>query len=285
MTNDPESTPALQSRGQDPGRDGALNAHPRFEHPSEDNADQASGSRAQATALILRARKLLADDSGGATLVHLQAALDALGDNGGLQVERDAIVRAELRHRFRNLVAVTQSLVTQTLRPGVTIEQARARLTDRLSAMAAAVDLLLGTKWQPSPLMAVIRSGLAHYTDHRERIECRGPEVMIGATSIISLTLALHELETNAIKHGALSVPEGRVNLSWSIVGEQSEPKLWLQWCEHSGPAVTPPRHKGFGTRLISDAVSRFLGAEVALEYTPQGVTWLLIVPLATIQT
>lgn len=236
-----------------------------------------------AVALIERAHKLLGDGSGGAASAHLQAALDTLDGRAVLQVERDAVVQAELRHRFRNIVAVTQSLVSQTLRPEASIEQARARLTDRLSAMGAAVDLLLGAEWEPSPLMAVIRSSLAHYADHRERIQCRGPEVMIGANAVISLTLAIHELETNAIKHGALSVSEGRVDLSWSIVGSGSEPKLWLQWCEHDGPAVSPPQRQGFGTRLISGAIGRFLRAEVALEYTPGGVTWLLIAPLATI--
>ena len=238
-------------------------------------------SRDQATALIARARRLLEDAGEGTAAIHLQNAIDALEGKPCRQAERDTIVQFELRHRFRNIVAVTQSLVSQTLRPGASIEDARDRLTERLAAMGAAVDLLLGAEWERSPLDAIVRASLAHYANHRERIHCNGPDVMIGSNAVISLTLALHELETNAIKYGALSVPDGRVALAWSLVGSEEEPKLWLQWCEHGGPAVSPPTRQGFGTRLISSAIGRFLSAEVQLEYTPDGVTWLMIAPLS----
>lgn len=237
--------------------------------------------RDQAAALIARARRLLEDAGDGTAAVHLQDAIDVLDGKPRRQTERDTIVQFELRHRFRNIVAVTQSLVGQTLRPGTALEDARERLTERLAAMGAAVDLLLGAEWEPSPLDAIVRASLAHYADHRERIHCRGPDVMIGSNAVISLTLALHELETNAIKYGALSVPDGRVALAWSLVGSEEEPKLWLQWCEHGGPAVSPPTRQGFGTRLISGAIGRFLSAEIQLEYTPAGVTWIMIAPLS----
>jgi two-component sensor histidine kinase len=238
-------------------------------------------SRDQAAALIERARRLLEDTGDGTAAVHLQDAVDVLAGKPCRQAERDTTVQFELRHRFRNIVAVTQSLVSQTLRPDTPMESARERLTERLAAMGAAVDLLLGAEWKSSPLDAIVRASLAHYADHRERIHCKGPDVMIGSNAVISLTLALHELETNAIKYGALSVPDGRVDLAWSLVGSENEPKLWLQWCEHGGPAVSPPTRQGFGTRLISSAIGRFLSAEVQLEYTPGGVTWIMIAPLS----
>lgn len=242
-------------------------------------------SRDQATALIARARRLLEDAGDGAAVVHLQDATDVLEGKPCRQAERDTIVQFELRHRFRNIVAVTQSLVSQTLRPGAPMEDARERLTERLAAMGGAVDLLLGAEWEASPLDAIVRASLAHYADHRERIHCKGPDVMIGSNAVISLTLALHELETNAIKYGALSVPDGRVALAWSLVGSENEPKLWLQWCEHGGPPVSPPTRQGFGTRLISSAIGRFLRAELQLEYTPAGVTWIMIAPLSAFST
>ncbi len=240
-------------------------------------------SRDQARALIERARRLLEDAGDGTAAIHLQDAIDVLEGKPSRQAERDTIVQFELRHRLRNIVAVTQSLVSQTLRPGAPIEDARERLTERLAAMGAGVDLLLGAEWEQSPLDAIVRASLAHYADHRERIHCKGSNVMIGSNAVISLTLALHELETNAIKYGALSVPDGRVDLAWSLVGSENEPKLWLQWCEHDGPTVSPPTRQGFGTRLISGAISRFLRAEVQLEYTPGGVTWIMIAPLSAI--
>ena len=276
------STHLPQERAES-GADGTETHAPKGPLGPGDGVDSGTVNQEQAAALMERARKLLGDRSGYSAAIHLQAALDALAGKPTPPAERDVIVQHELRHRFRNIVAVTQSLVGQTLQAGVSIEQARARLNHRLSAMGSAVDLLLSAQWQPSPLATVIRVSLAHYEDHRERIHCRGPEVMIGADAIISLTLALHELETNAIKYGALSVPDGRVDLSWSIAGTESEPKLWLQWCEHGGPAVTPPQRKGFGTRLISGAIGRFLKAEVMLDYTPGGVTWMLIAPMSAI--
>lgn len=263
-----------------------LASAPRVRPQSRGMGDVAQGesvSRDQATALIERARRLLADARDGTAAVHLQDAINALEGKPSRQAERDMIVQFELRHRFRNIVAVTQSLVSQTLRPGAALEDARERLTERLAAMGAAVDLLLGAEWEPSPLDAIVRAGLAHYADHRDRIHCKGPDVMIGSNAVISLTLALHELETNAIKYGALSVPDGHVDLAWSLVGSDSEAKLWLQWCERGGPTVRRPERQGFGTRLVSGAIGRLLRAEVQLEYLPSGVTWCLIAPLSVI--
>lgn len=112
--------------------------------------------------------------SASTAAVHLQDAIDVLDGKPCRQAERDTIVRFELRHRFRNIVAVPQSLVSQTLRPGAPIEDARERLTERLAAMGAAVDLLLGAEWERSPLDAIVRASLAHYADHRERIHRKG---------------------------------------------------------------------------------------------------------------
>jgi len=151
--------------------------------------------------------------------------------------------------------------------------------------MGAAVDMLLATEWESGLLAAIVRASLTHHADHGERVRCNGRDVMIGSKAVIPLTLALHELETNAIKYGALSVLQGSVDVAWSLVGSASDPRLWLQWCEHGGPAVSPPERQGFGTRLVSGAVGYCLGAEVSLEYTPGGVRWIMIAPLAALCT
>lgn len=89
-----------------------------------------------------------------------------------------------------------------------------------------------------------------------------------------------HELGTNAIKYGALSSPGGVVKLFWKVIDGAPGPRLWLQWIECDGPPVLPPERTGFGSRLISKATARALGGEVELDYTPHGVTWLLVAPL-----
>lgn len=195
----------------------------------------------------------------------------------------DDLVQSELRHRFRNIVAVTQSLVNQTLRDDVPIAQARDTLNQRLGAMGKALDLLLRNDWKPGLLSDTVREALALHDGYHNRIHCNGPEVSIGGNAVLALTLAMHELSTNAIKYGALSSPHGTVALSWKMIESKPAPQLWIQWAERDGPPVEQPAHKGFGSRLISGATGRALGGEVELDYAPSGLIWSLIAPLARI--
>lgn len=190
------------------------------------------------------------------------------------------LVLPELRHRFRNIVAVTQSLVNQTLRDDAPIAQVRDTLNQRLAAMATAVDLLLRNEWQPGSLRNTVRDALALQEGYRHRIRCDGPDMSVGSDAVLALTLALHELGTNAIKYGALSSPDGTVELFWKIIDGSPGARLWMQWVERDGPPVRPPASRGFGSRLVSTATGRALGGHAELAYDPQGVTWLLIAPL-----
>ena len=190
------------------------------------------------------------------------------------------LVHSELRHRFRNVIAVTQSLVGQTLHDGVPIAQARDTLNERLAAMATAVDLLLQNDWKPGSLRETVREALALRNGFHDRIRCDGPEVMIGSNAVMALTLALHELGTNAVKHGALSVSDGTVDVFWKVIDGTPGPRLWMQWAEHGGPPVAAPARKGFGSRLVAKATARALGGQVEHDYCPSGVTWLLVAPI-----
>lgn len=208
------------------------------------------------------------DDGEHATIVA--AALWSEGD----------FVRNEVRHRFHNLVAVVQSLVNQTLRDGATIADARETLNRQLGAMGGALDLLLRTDWRPSPLRGLVDEALGYPLDFRSRVHCDGPDLSVCSHAAVTLTLALHELQTNAIKYGALSSPDGTVELFWKVVDGPAGPRLWMQWAERNGPAVLRPALNGSGTRLIVDATRRSLGGDVAVEYTAGGLVWLLLAPL-----
>jgi two-component sensor histidine kinase len=97
----------------------------------------------------------------------------------------------------------------------------------------------------------------------------------------LSLSMAMHELCTNAAKCGALGAPEGRVRVSWSTLETASGPRLVMGWEEHGGPPVSPPSRKGFGSRLIQDGLARELNGEVRLVYRPEGVACTIDVPLS----
>jgi len=190
----------------------------------------------------------------------------------------------ELAHRFRNIVTITRSLVSQTLRSATSIEEARRVTDERLAALDGAIDLLLSANWQPAPLEEIARRALAPFDGLAQRIRVEGPPVPVGSSAALTLALAIHELATNAIKYGALSIESGAIELTWQII-ESDKPELWMLWAERGGPPVVHPERQGFGTRLICAAVSRSLRGRAELDYPKTGVTWTLIAPLAAIAT
>lgn len=115
------------------------------------------------------------------------------------------------------------------------------------------------------------------------RIRCNGPDLQLTEPAVMTITLALHELHTDALKHGALSTAEGSIELFWKVVRRDAGAQLWMQWSEHDGPAIRPPDRKRFGTKLITQGTGRALGGLAEVDYTPAGLTWILTAPLARI--
>ncbi|WP_309139670.1 sensor histidine kinase [Siccirubricoccus sp. G192] len=186
---------------------------------------------------------------------------------------RDLVAR-ELHHRVKNLLATVQALAAQTLRSGSRDpEQFAAAFTARLRAMARVQDLLTVEDWRDAELAAVLRAALSPWLGAGGRIALAGEgRARVSAKQAQALVLALHELATNAGKHGALSAPEGRVILCWRA-GRQGE--VALDWTERGGPPVAgAPSRRGLGSRLLQ-ALPRELGggATVALRYEPEGVS------------
>ena len=186
----------------------------------------------------------------------------------------------ELRHRIKNILAVVQSLVNQTLRDGVSITEAREILGGRLAAIGHAVDLLLSEAWDAASLDKLIRSAM---TIGSECVRVSGPEVEIGSSSAMMLSILFHELECNAIKYGALSAGAGRVAVDWRIEGEDSE-RLVVNWTETGGPPTDAPAKQGFGTALVSKIALR-LGGEAVAQFSPEGLRWRFSAPLASLRS
>lgn len=194
----------------------------------------------------------------------------------------DATLRMmELRHRTKNILAIVQSLVNQTLRGDIGIDDARRALGERLMAMSKAVDVLMRTAWQSAPLDEVVANALSHRGSFDGRLRFEGPSVAVGPTAAMTLSLALHELESNAIKYGALSNAVGAVAVAWHVEHRAGADCLLLSWIESGGPPVSPPTRTGFGTRLISRAIGQRLDGAAATEFLPEGLRWRLSASLA----
>jgi PAS domain S-box-containing protein len=225
----------------------------------------------QGRALVVASRWRLHRTAPGGDLVVVEGAADI---TARVEAERSRdLVARELHHRVKNLLATVQALAAQTLRSGSRDpEQFAAAFTARLRAMARVQDLLTVEDWRDAELAAVLRAALSPWLGAGGRIALAGEgQARVSAKQAQALVLALHELATNAGKHGALSAPEGRVILCWRA-GRQGE--VALDWTERGGPPVAgTPSRRGLGSRLMQ-ALPRELGggATVALRYEPEGV-------------
>jgi PAS domain S-box-containing protein len=211
---------------------------------------------------------------------------------GGLtRVEADEQQRTlnrELSHRLKNTLAMVQAIASQTLRNVTDIEAAKEALAARLIALGKAHDILLAGVHESAEMEAVMRGALSIHDDRQPgRFAFAGPAVLLGSKAALALALMLHELATNAAKYGALSVPDGRVNLQWSLDQDRTTggTMVHLIWSEADGPMVTPPTHKGFGSRLIERGLVGAVGGTIALDYHLTGLVCSVAAPLEGFQS
>jgi PAS domain S-box-containing protein len=186
--------------------------------------------------------------------------------------EHQKLITRELEHRIKNSMAVTQAIARQTLREAPT--SFAEDFSARLRAMAAAHDLLLEQGWSAN-LKDLAKRQLDVAQD---RVTLAGPDLTLSPTLATSLGLALHELLTNAVKYGALSVPQGGVELGWELAGDDRQRHVLLTWKERGGPPVTPPEHEGFGSTLIERSLP---GATVERRFEREGLMCAIDLPLS----
>ncbi len=200
------------------------------------------------------------------------------------QQEHRELLLNELNHRVKNTLATVQSFAVQTLRTAPTLTDGRRAFEARLIALSKGHDVLTRENWQGAGLHEVVAEALAAYVgDGRHpRVRFAGPEIRLRPKTALAISMALHELATNAVKHGALSSQAGRVDLGWVIEGEP--PALRLHWAETGGPPVVAPRKRGFGSRLIEIGLAQDLGGQVRLAFAPDGVSCAIEAPLDEIQ-
>jgi PAS domain S-box-containing protein len=190
--------------------------------------------------------------------------------------ERQALLAREVDHRAKNALAVVQTMLRLTRADDVP-SFARA-VEGRVAALARAQTLLAEERWNGAALHAMLRGELAPFLAG-QRAELDGPPTALPPGTAQPLAMAVHELATNAAKHGALSVPEGRVSVSWWLEGGAAG-MLRLRWSEAGGPPVAgPPTRRGFGSRVLEGTVRRQLGGAVTLSWGTAGLVCELEVP------
>ena len=175
---------------------------------------------------------------------------------------RQSILNSEIHHRMKNTLAMVQALAQQTLR-GVSERAAVATLEQRLFALGKAHDVLLRNDWEAASMRGIVAEAIGAL-GQEQRVTVTGDDLQIGPQAAISLSMLIHELGTNAIKYGALSVEGGRVAIAWHVANPAGgATELRLSWSEEGGPAAQPPVAKGFGSRLINLGLVGTGGADV----------------------
>ena len=227
------------------------------------------------------------------TASHVTRLVDADGTQSFFTVTTDVTERkdhdrirawllAELNHRVKNNLSTVQALAHQSLASSSTPEEFQRSFDARLMALSRAHDLLMRETWTSAGLGQIVAETLAPFRlDEDGRIVIGGPEVRLSPTAAVTMTLAFHELATNAARFGALSSPNGQVAVEWSVGQTEAGGVVNLIWRESGGPDVPPPTRRGFGSRLIERGAARELGGRVRLEFEPEGVACVFQLPLS----
>jgi two-component sensor histidine kinase len=195
-------------------------------------------------------------------------------------VERQALLSGELQHRIKNTLAMVGAIANQTMR-GDNVTAAREAFAARLMILSRAHDILTQTSWTHAPIREVMNGALAAHRSGQSRIRTSGPDIMLQPKQALALSVAVHELATNAVKYGALSTG-GRVDIVWSDEPIASAPSFRFTWTESGGPTVSEPApaQRGFGSRLIERMLAGDFSGDAKISYRSDGAVCELIAPL-----
>jgi two-component sensor histidine kinase len=191
--------------------------------------------------------------------------------------DRQSVLVRELDHRIKNNLATVQAIAGSTIRNSRSMEEFQQAFNGRISALSRTHSLLTDRNQDHVPLRQLLANELEPYADgDGKRVVLSGPDVVLPAHVTVSFGMAIHELTTNALKYGALSVLGGELAVSW----EWQAPDLRLQWREHNVPMSGGPQRTGFGTQLLKRLLPAQLGADVAMNFEPDGLKASISMPL-----
>jgi two-component system CheB/CheR fusion protein len=191
----------------------------------------------------------------------------------------DALV-GELQHRVKNILATVSSLAVRMTRSSGSIEEFSSAFLGRLIAMGAMHEMLSARGWVGADLRKLMVTAIVPYVQRgKDNYSATGPAVLLRPNAAATLGMVFHELATNAVKYGSLSVPNGRIDLSWEVEDSPGGQRLTINWAERNGPRVHPPKHDGFGSIFVERSVEFELEGTVGLEFEPSGVQCTISFP------
>lgn len=193
-----------------------------------------------------------------------------------LEHQKDVLI-GELDHRVKNAFTVMKAIVRRSLERMDLDASEKKSLLDRLDAYAVAHAKLVGNDWDTAPLASLVRDSLGPFGTDRFRVT--GQDIDIPSRSALALSMALHELGTNSVKHGALSNAQGTVAIDWTFTGKENNEPIELVWQERGGPKIAEPKEAGFGTFVIDQAVAAGTDGKVTMLFKPEGFIWKLTMP------
>lgn len=186
--------------------------------------------------------------------------------------ERQHLLIRELHHRVKNTLATVQAIVGSTARTASSIDDFYQGFVGRIVSLARTHNLLTEDLWQKASLEELVQTELGPYEDEaRNRIIVEGPSVELPSEAAVPIGMAIHELTTNAAKHGALSTFGGQVEVTWRVAPGEPRPSLRFSWVERGGPRVSAPTRQGFGSRLLQRVLAAQLQADVKMEFPEDG--------------
>ena len=196
---------------------------------------------------------------------------------------RSRMLIDELNHRVKNTLSTVQSIVWQTLRTTTDPKAIRQSIESRLFALSRSHDLLTREKWESAGLLDIAHDALEPFGvsgGRADRVMITGENIRFPPKAALALGIAFNELATNAVKYGALSNADGSILIGWTTETAPAGKRLLLNWTEKGGPPVTPPAHKGFGSRVLERGLAHELEGAVHLDYRSDGLVCTMDIPL-----
>ncbi|MEJ0026777.1 MAG: HWE histidine kinase domain-containing protein [Rhizomicrobium sp.] len=246
-----------------------------------------------------RAEIRLKDPASGDWRWHAMRAVPLPGESGEVEEwistltdvherklsgEQQDMMVGEARHRLKNLMTIIDSLVKSSRPRGAdaNVDAYQKKLVGRLHALSAAGDLALAGNYTTMNAKEIVAATLAPFLEtESDRLFFEGPDLELSQATGGSLALGVHELTTNAIKHGALSVPEGRVEFHWWVAPNGNGSRVEMLWKESGGPPPKKPERDGYGARVIAFIPSREKNGQVTMDYPPDGYVCRIAFTLA----
>ncbi|GJD92375.1 Blue-light-activated histidine kinase [Methylobacterium hispanicum] len=193
--------------------------------------------------------------------------------------DRQAMMVRELHHRVKNTLATVQAVFNATARSGLPLAELTRAFSGRIASLARTHALITEDLAQVASFEGLLRAELDPY-DERGRLALEGPRVVLPSELAVPVGMALHELTTNALRHGSLADPNGRLHVAWWVEEGAAGRGLRWDWHEHDGPPAAHPTREGFGHRLLNKVLAAQTGAEVDVAFAPDGLRVSVRMPL-----